>query len=275
MSASKEEINPHESPRHLFAFELRRYRQAAGLTQRQLAERMGYSDALVALVETMKRTPSERFAELADQALRLDGVMVRLQAATTWQQQAPEYLRPWLEEEADAMSLRTWEPLIIPGLLQTESYAREILGTWPGITSEELETRLTSRMRRQAILTKDKPPLTSVVIDEAVIRRRIGDAQVMREQLELVIEMARHPHLTLQVVPSDAGAHCGLSGGFIIAERNGSAYAAYTDSQPVGRTLDDRRTIAQLSARYDAIRAEALPARQSVRLIQEVVNQGE
>jgi transcriptional regulator with XRE-family HTH domain len=126
---------------------LRRHRAVAKLTQRQLAQRMGYSDAMVAMVESAKRPPSQRFAELCDQVFGFDGTMVRLHTATTWNK-AAEHLRPWLEEEEEATTLRSWDPAVVPGLLQTRAYAREILAISPGITNEQLEERLTGRMQR-------------------------------------------------------------------------------------------------------------------------------
>ncbi|MEO3814121.1 helix-turn-helix transcriptional regulator [Sphaerisporangium sp. B11E5] len=268
----RKEIDPNESPRAFFAYELRRQRELAGLTQRQLAARMGFSDSLVNLVELAKRAPTERFAELCDRALGIEGTMVRLYGATRWKQ-APEHFRPWLEEEQDATGLRAWEPTIVPGLLQTEAYAREILASSPGTTEEQLEERLAGRMQRRSILNRECPPAVNVVIDEAVIRRTIGGPAVMAEQLEFLLEMARHPDVTIQVVPFSPQAHCGLVGGFIIAERNGSPYAAYAEAQPYGRTVDDRSTIARLVRRYDAIRAEAVPFKQSLLLIEEAVHQ--
>ncbi|MEV7970422.1 helix-turn-helix transcriptional regulator [Sphaerisporangium sp. NPDC088356] len=180
---------PPESPRAHFAFELRRHRQAANLTQRQLAARIGFSDSMVNMVELAKRPPSRRFAELCDRVFDLNGGMVRLYAATTWNK-APEYLRPWLEEEQDATGLRTWQPTIVPGLLQTEAYAREIIAATPGITDEELEKRLMNRIQRQSILQRVKPLALNVVMDEVVLHRIIGDIEVMREQL-----VARHATL--------------------------------------------------------------------------------
>ncbi|MFC6081365.1 helix-turn-helix domain-containing protein [Sphaerisporangium aureirubrum] len=264
--------DPHESPRALFTAELRRYRQTARLSQRALASRMGFSDSLIAMVETLKRAPTEDFARACDRALGLDGTMFGLYIATRWDR-APEHLRPWLEEEEEAEALRTWEPMLIPGLLQAESYARAMFSVAPGITPDQIEERLAGRMRRQSILHKDKPPTITVLMDEAVIRRRIGSEEVMREQLQFLLDVAKRPNVTIQVVPYDAGEHCGLAGGFIIAERNGAAYAAYSDAQPSGRTIEDRQVIAELAARYDAMRAEALPFKQSLRLIQEAVNQ--
>ncbi|MFC6082286.1 helix-turn-helix domain-containing protein [Sphaerisporangium aureirubrum] len=265
-------LDPHESPRALFAFELRRHRHSAGLTQRQLGDRMGFSDSMITMVEATKRAPTRRFAELADEVLGLDGAMVRLYAATTWNK-APEHLRPWLEEEEDATVLRTWQPTIVPGLLQTQSYAQAILATWPSITGEELDERLSNRMQRQSILIRDNPPDLNAVIDEDVITHVIGDVAIMREQLEHLLKVASQPNVTIQLVPYAARPHCGQGGGFILAERNGVPYAAYADAQPFGRTFDNRRLIAELVRRYDAIRAEALPFKQSLRLIEEAVNQ--
>ncbi|MGW4641392.1 helix-turn-helix domain-containing protein [Sphaerisporangium sp. NPDC004334] len=269
---SSNEINPHDSPRGLFVFELRRHRTAAGLTQKQLADRVGFSESMVAMIESLKRTPSQRFAELCDQALDLDGAMTRLHAAATWHK-APEHFRPWLEEEQDATALHGWEPVLVPGLLQTEAYARELFAAEPGIGTDEIDERLASRMQRQTVLDRDDAPFVVALIDEAVLYRPIGTAEVRKEQLTHLLEVAQRPQVTIQIVPRAAQALCGLLGGFIIAERNGSSYAAYVEGQPNGRIVDDRPTIARLLRRYDALSSEAVPYRQSLKLIHEAVDQ--
>ncbi|MFC6085721.1 helix-turn-helix domain-containing protein [Sphaerisporangium aureirubrum] len=268
------EIDPHESPLALFVFELRRHRTSANLTQKQLAERIDYSESMVAMIESLKRIPSKRFAELCDQALALDGAMTRLHAATTWHK-APEHFRPWLEEEQDATTLRGWEPMLIPGLLQTEAYARLVLSAEPGVTAEAVEERVAGRLQRQSILCRDEPPLLAILMDESVLHRPMGDMDIRREQLTYLLEVARHPQVTIQIVPCVAQTHCGLLGGFIIAERNGSSYAAYVEGQPNGRVIDDRAVITKLIRLYDALRSEAAPARQSLKLIHEAVDQHE
>src|SRR5262252_387687 len=119
------EIDPEESPRARFAYELRRHRLAAQLTQKQLARKIGFSTSAVAMVETSKFRPSERFAELCDEVFGLDGVMARLYAEV-WPPPppVPAHFRDWAVEEQRATALRFWAPLLIPGLLQTEGYAR-------------------------------------------------------------------------------------------------------------------------------------------------------
>ncbi|GII75051.1 hypothetical protein Sru01_00330 [Sphaerisporangium rufum] len=108
-----------------------------------------------------------------------------------------------------------------------------------------------------------------------MLYRVIGDIEVMREQLAHLIQLARRPEITLQIVPRTVRAHCGLAGGFIIAERDGYPYAAYTDAQPFGRTVIERHLIRELTRRYDALRAEALPSGRSLHLIEEAVKPGE
>ncbi|WP_405145740.1 helix-turn-helix transcriptional regulator [Sphaerisporangium sp. NBC_01403] len=268
------DIDPEESPRARFAYELRRHRLAAELTQKQLGRRIGFSTSAVAMVETSKFRPSERFAELCDEVFGLDGVMTRLYAEV-WPPPppVPAHFRDWAVEEQRATTLRSWEPILIPGLLQTESYSRRIFEREPGITPEQVEQRVTGRMQRKTILSRNNPPMLMSLIDEGVLHRPVGGPAVMREQLEHLLEMARHPRVTIQIVPYSAEALPGLLGACIIAEMRGNPYTVRVESQPRGRTVTDRSTIAELVSRYDAVRADAYPQHLSCKMIEEVVKQ--
>ncbi|MDH2428225.1 helix-turn-helix transcriptional regulator [Sphaerisporangium sp. TRM90804] len=268
------DIDPEESPRTRFAFELRRRRLAAKLTQKQLARRIGFSTSAVAMVETSKFRPSERFAELCDEAFGLDGVIAALYAEA-WPPPppVPEHFRDWAVEEQRATALRFWAPMLVPGLLQTENYARQVLSRLPGTTAGQLEQALAGRMQRKVVLRRDNPPAVTALIDEGVLHRPIGGAAVVREQLEHLLEMARHPKVTIQIVPYSAEALSGLNGAFTIAEMRGNPYTVRVESQPRGRTVSDRSTIADLVNAYDAIRADAHPQHLTCRLIEEVVKQ--
>src|ERR1700729_1687691 len=159
--------------RGLFAEELRRARSAAGLTQDQLAERVGYSPSLVAHVETGSRAPSLDFARRGDEALSTGGVLARLQPFGR-SEAYPAWFRDWVEVEREAVSLRWFEPLLIPGLLQTEEDARAVLAAAPPASPEEEVERLVSaRMDRQAILDQAGPPLLWVILDEGVLTRPV------------------------------------------------------------------------------------------------------
>ncbi|MEV7965640.1 helix-turn-helix transcriptional regulator [Sphaerisporangium sp. NPDC088356] len=266
------DIDPEESPRARFAYELRRHRLAAELTQKQLGRRIGFSTSAVAMVETSKFRPSERFAELCDEVFGFDGVMTRLYAEV-WPPPppVPAHFRDWAVEEQRATALRFWAPLLVPGMLQTKGYARQILSRLPGISAELLEERVAGRMQRQAVLSRDNPPVITTLIDEGVLRRPIGGPAAMREQLERLLEMAQHPKVTVQIVPYSAEALSGLNGAFTIAEMRGNPYTVRVESQPRGRTVTDRSTIADLVNCFDALRADAYPQHLSCKMIEEVV----
>ncbi|MET8160816.1 helix-turn-helix transcriptional regulator [Sphaerisporangium sp. NPDC005289] len=268
------DIDPEESPRARFAYELRRHRLAARLTQKQLARRIGFSTSAVAMVETCKFRPSEHFAGLCDQVFGLEGDLGRLYLEV-WPPPppVPAHFRDWAIEEQRATALRFWAPLLIPGLLQTEGYARRVLSRLPGITSEEVEQRVIGRMRRKAILERDSPPSVTALIDEGVLHRPVGGPVVMREQLEHLVGIATHTKVTIQIVPYSAEALSSLNGAYTIAEMRGNPYTVRVESQPTGRTVTDRNTIAELVNCFDAVRGDAYPQHLSCKIIEEVVTQ--
>ncbi|GHE45894.1 hypothetical protein GCM10017673_54840 [Streptosporangium violaceochromogenes] len=121
------DLNPSQSPTALFGFELRRHRKEKGWSQLRLARAVPYSVGTISMIETAKRSPSEEFARCCDEALEAEGALMRLWPMVS-HATAPPWFRPWLDVEATAETIRTWEPLVVPGLLQTEEYARAILG---------------------------------------------------------------------------------------------------------------------------------------------------
>jgi transcriptional regulator with XRE-family HTH domain len=255
----------------MFSEELRRARAGAGLTQDQLAEKIAYSPSLVAHVETGSRAPSVDFARRADDALRTGGLLSRLQPLVR-SEAYPAWFRDWVEIEREATSLRWFEPLLIPGLLQTEGYARAVLqAANPARGDDEISRLVGARMDRQAILTQDEPPLLWVIIDEGVLTRPVGGARVMREQIDHLIEAARLPRVMLQVVPADAGAHPGLAGQFAIASFDGSPDVAYLDNALAGQIVERADDVSRLALLYDILKAEALAPRASLDLVRKAI----
>src|SRR6185437_606986 len=142
--------------------------------------------------------------------------------------------------EAQARRLRSFEPMVVPGLLQTEAYARAILSTRVGSTAEELDEAVAARIGRQRILDREHPPELWVILDEMVLRRPVGGPEIMREQLAHLTQAARRPHIVIQVIPLAAGAHEGMRGGaFVIAEFADSAAVAYQDAASSGQIIED------------------------------------
>jgi transcriptional regulator with XRE-family HTH domain len=250
----------------MFSEELRRARARAGLTQDQLADKIGYSPSLVAHVETGTRAPSADFARHADEALDTGGLLSRLQPLVR-SEAYPAWFRDWVEIEREATTLRWFEPLLIPGLLQTEEYARAVLqAAHPASGDDEVERLVSARMDRQSILTKDKPPLLWVIIDEGVLTRPVGGTQVMREQVDRLIGAARRPKILLQILPLGAGAHAGLDGHFVLASFDGAPDVAYLNNALAGQVAERPEDVARVALLYDILKAEALSPRASVDL---------
>jgi len=236
-----------------FASELRRARQAAGLTQDQLATTISYSASLVAQVETGRKTPSRDFAQRCDDALKTGGLLARIIEDLLSKEVAPEWFRPWLVVEQEATHIRYYEPLLIPGLLQTEEYAGALLGD---------AERTAFRMERQRVL--DRASVT-VVVAESVLSYLVGSPEVMHQQLKALVESPA----TVQVLPTDAATHLGTLGSFAIATVDGSE-VAYADSPVRGLVTSDPAVVSDVRRRWDGLRGEALPQRQSRELIMKV-----
>lgn len=266
-------VDPEESAAARFAYELRRYRLMAGLTQVQLGRRIGYSASMIGAVETLQRVPSLEMAELCDKAFGLDGVLVGMHLEA-WPPPlpVPERFQEWVRVEHRATAIRMWDPMLIPGLFQTEAYARRIFASSPEITPEQVEERVQHRMERKKLLTRDDSPMVFSLIDEMALRRPRGGPEVMREQLESLYEVAHHPKVRIQIVPYDTDAPA-FDPNFLIAESHGIPYAGYVESVPDGRMTSDRGMIGALVARYDAIRVEAHPQSTSIKKIKEVLEE--
>jgi Domain of unknown function (DUF5753)/Helix-turn-helix domain len=264
------------SPLALFGAELRHYRTAAGLSQGQLGDRIGFSAALVGAVETARRMPTEDFTARCDvvEELGTGGALLRLRAHLRDQlhrQVWPPWFREWPSIEREALSLRSWELAGIPGLMQTAGYARAMLrGALPDATDEEVEQQVSARLERQQILRRQDPPMLWAIMDEGTLRRCVGNAGIMCEQLGHLIEASQSPKLKVLVVPASAGAHVGLSGAFVIAEFRDAPDVVYLDTAAQGQIADHPDIVKACDQVFDTLRAEALPPRASLDLIAEV-----
>ncbi|MEU1393827.1 MULTISPECIES: helix-turn-helix transcriptional regulator [unclassified Nonomuraea] len=247
------------APQAIWGRELRHYRKSAGLTQGQLAERIHFSEGLISGVETGQLPASPEFAEACDKALGTGGALRRL---LDWRkgQIFPSWFGKWHEKEQAALTLRTYEPLLVPGLLQTEQYARALL--------RGNEAAVAARMERQAILARDDPPSLRCVIDEAVLFRPIGGPELMKGQLRRLLD-AVTARLSIQVLPH--GLHSGLTGGFVIATLDGGSEVLYAETAVRGITTSDHEDVSAAVERFEAIRTEALPLSMSLETIKKAM----
>jgi transcriptional regulator with XRE-family HTH domain len=259
MSAPRD-LDPAASVLAFFGAELRRLRVAAGVSQEDLAQQIAYSASLVGMIETARRAPARDFAERCDVALDTGGALARLWPLVS-QEALPRWFRPFAEIEREATSIRTWEPLDIPGLLQTEEYARALITAWqPGDSHETVEQQVTARLERQRLLARDDPPLIWAIIGEPALRSPVGGPAVLHDQLIRLLDVeAARPGLILQVVPLIAGAHPGSAGPLLLLTRRGEPDVAYLEVQGRGLMLDRAEEVARYGFLYDMLRAVALP----------------
>src|ERR1700678_3710704 len=210
----------------LFTDELKAYRDARGWTQADLAAKITYSDSLIAQVETCRRPPSKDLAKALDRAFATPGftedepdapgtpgTFGRL-AAKLRNLPFPASFRSFAPYEAEALALHVFEHSLMPGLLQTEAYARAVISTRPNTSAGEIDNLVAGRLARQSILWRQDPPAPILValIDEGVLYRPVAPPDVMHDQLRYLAELSGQPNITVQIVPYCAGGHTGLLG---------------------------------------------------------------
>ncbi len=273
MSAARE-LDPSSSVLAFFGAELRRLRVAAGVSQEDLAQHIAYSASLVGMIETARRAPARDFAERCDVALDTGGALARLWPLVS-QEALPRWFRPFAEIERGATSIRTWEPLIIPGLLQTKDYARALITGWqPGDPAETVEQQVSARMERQHLLDRTDPPLIWAIIGEAALRNPVGSPAVLHDQLAHLLDTeTAHPRLIIQVIPLAAGAHPGLEGSLVLVTRRDEPDIAYLEVQGRGHLVERADEVTRYGLLYDMLRAVALPPDASRTMIADCVKE--
>ena len=178
----------------------------------------------------------------------------------------PPWMRPWLEYERHATMIRSFNPLVVPGLLQTEAYARAILSD-AGNRIPDLEDAVMGRIGRAEVLRRpDNPCRLVAVVDEAVLRRPVGGPKVMAEQLRALAEACSLPTISVTVVPATVGAYPGLNGPMAVAAVDGRS-VAFLDGPLDGRVVEDPDEVLALDEVWEAIREYALPGQQSMEMI--------
>ncbi|MFG1649833.1 helix-turn-helix transcriptional regulator [Micromonospora sp. NPDC049275] len=246
--------------------ELRAARVSRGASQEEFGRLIRYSGAHVGNVESGQRPLKVDYVRAVDQALQTGGLYMRLFEKMG----APIWLREWIEDEQRAVSLRWFEPGWIPGLLQTEEYARVTL-VGESLTAEEVDRLVASRLGRQVLLDRTPPPLVTVVLDEAVVARFAeGQRGLMAAQLQHLVSIAERPNVQVHLVPAGVGMYSGLSGPFVLANLPDGGRVACADGQLAATITDRVQDIATLESRWERIRAEALPRQQSLELMRKV-----
>ncbi|MFY1699626.1 helix-turn-helix domain-containing protein [Solwaraspora sp. WMMA2101] len=244
-------------------------RNQAGMTQEQLAARINVSSSLIAKFETSRLIPKPDTARQLDALFDSGHMFQELAAEARASFGQPVWVRSWLEHERNATMIRSFQPLIVPGLLQTEEYARAIL-TDGGNRVTDIESTVAARLARaDALHRADTPCRLFAVLDETLLRRPIGGPEVMHEQLQAIIKACAEPNVEVAVVPSSTGTYPGLNGPLVLGTVDGRT-VAILDSPLGGQVTEDPDEVALLEELWEAIRGYALPRQESLNLIMEV-----
>ncbi len=254
------------------AAEIRRLREAAGLTQEEVSERTGKDRSTLYRLESAQQRPQRatliQLLDLygASQEQRTELLTVLREVGQLgWMQplraELPPIYSDYIGFESEARAVSNYESLFIPGLLQTEDYARAVIsGTLPHASAEQVESFVSARMERQARLAGDSPLQLWAIMDEAAVRRMVGGRAVMRDQLERLREAAALPNVTVQVIPYEAGAHPGMPGSFIVLEFPDPADQSlvYIDSLAGDLFLEDEAEIRRYILMFEHLRAAGM-----------------
>jgi transcriptional regulator with XRE-family HTH domain len=255
-----------------FGAELRAHRTRKGWTQAQLGEKLGYSGSYISDVERGDCGVTDDFAKRCDgrEVFDLPGTFLRLYGDLQ-REEFPTWFAPVVPVEREAVKITGWELGAVPGLLQTDDYARGLVrARRPHDGEDAVERTVSARIERQAILTRPKPPKVWYVVHEGVLRHVIGDREVMRDQLDKLIKAAETPGIVIQVLPYSAHDHAGVEGPLYIYERAGQPQVAYSECFGGARLIEDQSEVSDLTTVVAMLRAAALSPRDSVALMRQI-----
>ena len=261
-------IDPSASMAALFGARVRRLRTAAGLTQAELGYRTHVVSTRITQIEGASGAkPTLELARALDAALGAEDLLVELWPYVH-REAFPDWSRKFMEYAERAVAVRQYAAHVVPGLLQTEDYARAVLSLDALLDSEEqLEERVAARMGRQDRLSSPERPELWVVLDEAVLRRPIDGQAVMRKQLARLLDAAVERHITVQVLPFDQGGHEAMGGSLTILTLPDGSEMAYTEGADYGQLIEEPVNVGRYKVIYDRLRAAALPPVTSLDMI--------
>jgi transcriptional regulator with XRE-family HTH domain len=274
-------VNPRRSPtirRRRLGAELRRYRDAAGVTIDVVADRLGCSPSKVSRIETGHTSATPRDVKDMLDIYGVNGIeseeLVQISREARqkgwWHPFSTVLTGAYVGLEAAARSIRAYEQQVIPGLLQTDKYAIAMIrAARLGDSDREIEQRVRVRMARQALLIQDDPIDLQVVLDEAVVSRPVGGDEVMRDQLLRLVEATRLPNVTLQILPFAAGAHAGMDGTFSILDFPDAEdpSVVFAENATGGLFLEKSDELRKYNSIFDTIRSSALSPEESQNMI--------
>ncbi|WP_406015184.1 helix-turn-helix transcriptional regulator [Streptomyces sp. NBC_00984] len=266
MTFKPQPLSPYLSARHYFGSEQRRHRERAGLSLVQLADIVNSSKSTLARIETADLMPPPDIPSRLDMAFGTDDHFHGLYELARREIHPDQYQR-YMDFEFRSEVIEQYGAQALPGLLQTEEYARTFLRCQEDLSAEQVEERVTARMSRQERQRSENPPLRWAIVDEAVLRRQMGSPACMREQLASLLEQVDTPDSKVQVMPFGAGLHSLLGGALTLLTLPDGTSVAYEEGIQAGHLYEDPAAVKKWRRQYEVLRANSLPLAESAELI--------
>jgi transcriptional regulator with XRE-family HTH domain len=254
---------------------LKHIREASGMSREALAARASLSPSTIRSYEAGWRSPVRRTVE--EQIERVPGLLSHGVLLKLWDEFEeamnysvfPGWVNDLVDKEREADSIRWFSMDLVPGLLQTEDYARAVVSTRLRITVEEIEKGVAERMKRHEILARENPPLVLAIIDEVALLRPVGGHHVMAEQVRRLIETGDVPNIKITILPLATGAHEGLSGTFGVLGFTDKPGFGYQEGSERGLSLPEPEDVEALRIKWDTLNGEAASWSASKALLEE------
>ncbi|MBW8801116.1 MAG: helix-turn-helix domain-containing protein [Streptomyces sp.] len=253
--------------------QLKLRREAVGMRAAEFGEAVGYGEDLVYKIEGGKRIPRQEYLDRADEVLGAGGLI-----AATWEDvkkvRYPKKVRELAKLEGQAVEIGVYESNSVHGLLQTAEHARALFeAAQPPYSQDDVERMVVARLARQSVFDRDPAPSIHFVLEEAVVRRPVGGTMVWRQQLERLLEVGRLRSVTLQIMPTNSDAHPGLDGKIEMLKFPDGTAVGRSDGAFNGRPITDPKQLRILELRYGTIRAQALPPRESLAFVEQLLGE--
>ncbi|MER6112025.1 helix-turn-helix domain-containing protein [Streptomyces hirsutus] len=253
--------------------QLKLRREAVGMRAGEFGRTVGYGEDMVYKIEGGKRIPRQEYLDRADEVLSAGGLI-----AAAWEDvkkvRYPKKVRELGKLEAKAVEIGIYECNSVHGLLQTPEHARALMGAaQPPYSSDDVERMVAARLARQTVFERDPVPSIHFVLEETPLRRPVGGTMVWQRQLERLLEVGRLNHVTLQVMPTNTDAHPGVDGKIELLKFPDGTAVGRSDGAFNGRPTAEPRDLRILELRYGTIRAQALPPRESLAFIEQLLGE--
>ncbi|WP_351223420.1 helix-turn-helix transcriptional regulator [Streptomyces sp. NPDC002133] len=253
---------------HVIGAQLAGFRKEARMTQAALATQFCVGEDTIASIEQGRRPLKLDLAIALDELLDTKRALQIAVDKVPERERFPAFAQDFVEHEQEALTCLSYQAQVVPGLLQTEEYARAVFTSlYPPLDEDQLEEWVQARLDRQKLFQRKPRPMVNFLLEESILHRPIGGRDVLRLQNEHLRRCAELPFLGLQIMPTDRDVHAGLDGPMVLLETPDHDHLAYIEAQRISFLVDDPDEVSAYQQKYGMLRSQALSPKESMRLL--------